>query len=311
MTLMAGAVSPSETNGDLNFLPVERERVERALAEVRQRAVMGVATPLREPVEYALSTAGKRLRPILCVSAFAAARPGVAVPNGMYQLACSLEIVHTYSLLHDDLPCMDNDDLRRGRPTAHRVFGVAKATLAGAALIPISVGVLEQGARELGLGQATRARLVIELAEAIGAGGMVGGQVLDLEAEGRELLPHELEQIHRKKTASLLTSSLRIGAIAGNASDEVLARLTCYGAALGLAFQIADDLLDVVGESERIGKTAGRDHALRKSSYPALHGIDGARALARERVDEAKDAVRVLGRPELLELADYVIERGR
>jgi geranylgeranyl pyrophosphate synthase len=296
---------------DLDFFEEERARLEKALAQIVAREGESLPSGVRDPVEYALSTTGKRFRPVLFLLAYSAARDGAPIPEAAYRLACALEIVHTYSLVHDDLPCMDDDDLRRGRPTVHRVFGISGAVVGGAALLPIAVAAIEKDGAELGLDVATRARLVIELARASGAEGMVGGQLLDLEAEQRELSALELEDIHRKKTGALVTSALRLGAIAGDASDSLLDTLTLYGESLGLAFQIADDLLDIEGDSSDLGKVAGRDIALQKSSYPALHGVSGARALAREKAREAKAAVGSLGLPLLLQLADFVVERRR
>ena len=296
---------------DLNILEVERGRIEHALAEVAAEAVAAFPPALRDPSGYALATSGKRLRPLLTVLAYAAATSDEEVPEPVYRLACALEIVHTYSLVHDDLPCMDDDDLRRGRPTVHRVFGTAHAALSGAALLPVAVEVLDREGERLGLSARHRGRLVAELMRASGSAGMVGGQLLDLEAERKSIGGPELEMIHRLKTGALLTCALRVGAIAGGADDDLCDRLTQYGAALGLAFQIADDLLDVEGESTDLGKTAGRDLALRKASYPALYGVDGARGMARERVAEAKDAIGPLGLHRLEALADFVIERRK
>jgi geranylgeranyl pyrophosphate synthase len=228
----------------------------------------------------------------------------------LYRLACAPEIVHTYSLVHDDLPCMDDDDLRRGRPTVHRVFGAGLATLAGAALLPLAVEVVLESGEALGLGEAAVARLVVELCGAAGAAGMVGGQLMDLEAERRPVDAKELERIHRAKTGALLACSLRIGALAAGAGEEALRALTEYGEALGLAFQITDDILDVTGDACSLGKAAGRDEELRKASYPSLFGLDGARERARRCAEAARAAVAHLGSAELAALADYVVERS-
>ena len=290
------------------FLERERARVEAALAEVRDAAVRDLAGPLAEPVDYALSTTGKRMRPILCIAALRAA--GVAaVRPAHYRLSCALEIVHTYSLVHDDLPCMDDDDLRRGRPTVHRVYGTPRATLAGAALLPLAARVVAESAAGLGLGAERAGLLLRELCRAAGAEGMVGGQLLDLLGEDREVDALDLEAIHRAKTGALLTASLRVGALAAGAQPELLDALTRYGGALGLAFQIADDILDVTGDAASLGKTAGRDAELRKASYPALFGLEGARELARSRAAEAKAALAGVDSPELRALADFVVER--
>jgi geranylgeranyl diphosphate synthase, type II len=294
-----------------SFLERERVRIDDTLAGVTRDALEGCDGPLCAPLEYALSTSGKRLRPILFLSAYRAVAAPTAgdLPPAVYRLACAPEIVHTYSLVHDDLPCMDDDDLRRGRPTVHRVHGVAAAMLAGAALLPLAMELLVRESRALGLPPARGAELVRELCHAAGAAGMVGGQLLDLEAERREVDTATLEAIHRAKTGALLTASLRLGAIAGGASPDALAALSRYGESLGLAFQIADDILDVTGDAASLGKTAGRDHELRKASYPSVHGLEGARALARRAADEAKAALGELRSDELVSLADYVVER--
>ena len=293
------------------FLGRERAHVEAALQAVAAGLVRGAPAALREPMLYALGAPGKRLRPILCVAAHRAVK-GAEPPDAAYRLAAAVEIVHTYSLVHDDLPCMDDDDLRRGRPTTHRVFGNAPAMLAGAALVPAAVEALDAGARELGLDAAARGRLVAELCRAGGALGMVGGQLMDLQGEASSDVDVEgLEKIHRGKTGALLAAALRIGALAAGADAARLEALTTYGEDLGLAFQIVDDVLDVTGSDEVLGKTAGRDRSLGKATYPALFGVDGARALARQRVDEALAALRgaSLDSPELEALARFVLER--
>jgi geranylgeranyl pyrophosphate synthase len=240
-----------------------------------------------------------------------AAAAGREAPEPVYRLACAVEVVHTYSLVHDDLPCMDDDDLRRGRPTVHRVFGTTRAMLAGAALIPAAVGVLDAAARDLGLGGGVRGRLVAELCRAGGALGMVGGQLMDLAGEGRALDAATLEDVHRRKTGALLAASLRVGALAGGAGEGALAALTVYGEDVGLAFQIVDDVLDVTESAELLGKTAGKDLRSGKTTYPALFGVEGARDVARERIAEGVAALRGAGiaSPELEALARFVLER--
>jgi geranylgeranyl diphosphate synthase, type II len=296
-----------------DFLSTERERVEDALQEAAAPFVDPIVEVLREPVRYALATRGKRIRPILCVAAHRAVRVFDADrERPLYRLASALEIVHTYSLVHDDLPCMDDDDLRRGRPTVHRVHGATRATLAGGALVPLAVQVLLGAAEELGLDLRERSVLARELCRATGGLGMVGGQLLDLEGESVPVDAAGLEAIHRAKTGALLSGSLRIGAISARADAATLQALTRYGDALGLAFQITDDVLDVTAESAVLGKTAGKDASHGKSTYPALFGVEGAMEMARERAGEAVEALRAGGirAPALEALASYVVERG-
>jgi geranylgeranyl diphosphate synthase, type II len=294
------------------YLDAERARVDRALAAVAAEIAARVPAAIVAPLGYALETPGKRLRPILCVAAYRAAASGEPV-DAVYRLACAAEIVHTYSLVHDDLPCMDDDDLRRGRPTVHRVYGVARTTLTGAALIPAAVEVLDAAARDLALPAAERGALAAELCRAGGALGMVGGQWEDLSAESRPVDGVGLERIHRRKTAALLAASLRIGAMAAGADAGRLAAFTRYGEEVGLAFQIVDDVLDVTGTDAALGKTAGRDRSLGKATYPALYGLEGALAMAGERVDRGVGALRDAGiaSPALEGLARFVVERQR
>lgn len=287
------------------------EQADAALRAIAVELTSSMPLPLAASVGYALEGRGKRLRPVLCCAGYAAVRRTQDVPEGMWRLAASLELVHTYSLVHDDLPCMDDDDLRRGRPTTHRVFGTPGAVLAGAALIPAAMRVLDAEAGALGWDATTRGRLVRELARAAGAGGMVGGQWRDLEAEARPVDAAGLERIHREKTGALLAVSLRIGGIAGGAEAGELEALWSYGQALGLAFQITDDLLDVEGRPEATGKSPGRDQALGKSTYPGLFGTARARSLAEERVADAIAALEGAGldTPALVEIARHVVER--
>jgi geranylgeranyl diphosphate synthase, type II len=309
----------SGTRGDAladrleGFQAREREKVDAQMAAIAAELAASLDPAIGEPLRYALSTSGKRLRPILFLCAYQAAG-GTAPPERerhVHRLSCAVEIVHTYSLVHDDLPCMDDDDLRRGRPTLHRVFDVPSAIIAGAALLPVAVKVIEAAGRSLGIPEVRRATLVRELCRAAGAEGMVGGQLRDLQAESRPIDSATLEGIHRAKTGALLTASLRLGAIAADAPAGLLDALTRYGSALGLAFQITDDILDEVGDSVSLGKVAGRDRELRKASYPSLHGLEGARALARQRADEALAVLRGVESPQLVELANYVVERTR
>jgi geranylgeranyl pyrophosphate synthase len=220
-------------------------------------------------------------------------------------------VVHAYSLMHDDLPCMDDDDMRRGRPTTHRVFGVPVATAAGMAMVPLAARCALEASRALGLPDAVGGAIVRELMRASGAGGMVGGQLLDLAGEGRALSLQELERIHRAKTGALILAAVRIGGMAAGAPDARAAALERYGAAIGLAFQMADDILDATATTDELGKTAGRDAALRKSTYPALLGLDGAVARASALTEQACAALDGVGllTPALDRLARFTVAR--
>src|SRR5262245_25094194 len=226
-------------------------------------------------------------------------------------LAAAVEVIHAYSLVHDDLPCMDDDDVRRGRPTTHRVFGVPVAACAGLSMVPLAARCAYRGALVLGLPQAEAANIVRELMRAAGAGGMIGGQLLDLEAEGVALPLDELERVHRAKTGTLISTAARVGALAARAESSALDAVDRYGSAIGLAFQIMDDVLDVTSTTDELGKTAGRDAALRKSTYPALIGTSGATERAAALVDDAMDALRDarILTPALESIAQYVVAR--
>jgi farnesyl diphosphate synthase len=237
-----------------------------------------------QALAYALRTPGKRVRAGLLLAAYRAAGGESPAIGGV---AAAVETVHTYSLVHDDLPCMDNDDLRRGRPTTHRAFDVATGTLAGYLLVPVAARILATSARELGLSSQILGQMAEELFDAGGIEGMVGGQWLDLEAERRRLPLSELIEVHRGKTGALIRASCTLGGMAGQAAPGRLRALTAYGEDVGLAFQIADDILDATGTSEELGKPAGRDAQLAKSTYVGLLGIEGARAEAQRLVQRA------------------------
>ncbi len=254
---------------------------------------------LRDAMAYSLFAGGKRLRPSLVLGAaeLISGDATAAMP-----VACALEMIHTYSLIHDDLPAMDDDDLRRGRPTSHKVYGEAIAILAGDALLTLAFGV----AAETG-----RCDIVREIAQAAGAEGMVGGQVIDLEGEDASLTLDELRRLHACKTGALIRCAVRCGALMGGANGTQLEALTRYGESIGLAFQIADDILDVVSTTEVLGKAVGSDEANRKSTYPALVGLEKARTLAEHAVAEAVDALDGFG-PEadtFRALARFIVER--
>ena len=281
--------------------------INAALARFSDRHLQTVEGPVGDAIRYSLAGEGKRMRGILLLSAYAAA--GGA--GDAAELAAAIEVVHAYSLVHDDLPCMDDDDMRRGRPTVHRVFGVGAATAAGLAMVPLAALCAADAARSLQLDEETVGAIVTGLMQASGAGGMIGGQLLDLEGEGRPLVLADLEQVHRAKTGALIMAAAVLGGRAASATSPRLEALGRYGAAVGLAFQIADDVLDVTATTDQLGKTAGRDLALRKSTYPALLGVSGARARAEALVNDAcaaLDGAGALTAP-LEHLARFTISR--
>ena len=288
-------------------LSAQRAAIGRALARLCERSLDAVSPRVAEAIRYSLLGEGKRMRGTLFLSAFQAAG-GV---GDAADLAAAIEVVHAYSLVHDDLPCMDDDDVRRGRPTVHRVYGVATATAAGLSMVPLAARCAADAARALGLGDDAIGAIVIELMQSSGAGGMIGGQLLDLEGEGRPLALAELERIHRAKTGALITAAATLGGRAASASPARLAALAQYGAAVGLAFQIADDVLDVTATTDQLGKTAGRDLALRKSTYPALLGVEGAKQRAEALIGEGCRALEAVGllTPQLAQIARFTVER--
>ncbi|MDB4881613.1 MAG: geranyltranstransferase, partial [Gemmatimonadetes bacterium] len=257
----------------VDFRP-DRAAIDRALAQFCERYLHELQPAVADAIRYSLMGEGKRLRGILFLRAFEAAG-GV---GNCADLAGAVETVHAYSLVHDDLPCMDDDDVRRGRPTVHRVFGVAAATAAGLAMVPLAALCATEAACALGLDDSAVGAIVRDLMIASGAGGMIGGQLLDLEGEARPLALDDLQRIHRAKTGALITAAATLGGRAAGAPQSRQDALASFGAAIGLAFQIADDVLDVTATTDQLGKTAGRDLALRKSTYPALLGVEGAKA---------------------------------
>ena len=288
---------------------IERAAIDRALAELCDRYAPTLGEPTAAVVRYALLGSGKRLRGLLVRAAYRAA----GGTGDASALAAAVEVVHAYSLIHDDLPCMDDDDMRRGRPTAHRAFGVRAATVAGVSMVPLAAAAAFDAALALGLAPKTAGRVVGELMRASGANGMVGGQLLDLEGEGKPLPLSELERIHRGKTGALIRAAAIVGGIAARATESQVAALGTFGDCIGLAFQIADDVLDVTATTDRLGKTAGRDRDLGKSTYPALLGVAGAAERARSLVADARAALGRAGllSPELDALAGFAIDRER
>jgi geranylgeranyl diphosphate synthase type II len=259
-------------------------------------------------MRYSVLAGGKRLRPILVI---AGAEVVGASPSAVMPTACAMELIHTYSLIHDDLPAMDDDDYRRGRLTNHKVFGDAIAILAGDALLTYAFQLVAQNATVPGVDPKVVCDVVAEIAEAAGTGGMVGGQVVDIESEGKTITAEELEYIHVHKTAALLRVSLLVGARLGGADAAALAAVADAGQSLGLAFQIVDDILDVEGNLETLGKTAGSDERKQKVTYPALHGIEASRREARRLIERTKSRLSVFGARSapLCALANFVVER--
>jgi len=258
-------------------------------------------------MRYSVQAGGKRLRPILVI---AGAEAVGAPPATVMPTACALEMIHTYSLIHDDLPAMDDDDYRRGRLTNHKVFGDAVAILAGDALLTLAFKLVADNAALVSDPRVV-CDVVAAIAQASGTFGMVGGQVVDIESEGKAITPETLEYIHRHKTAALLRGSLWVGARLGGADAAALAAIDDAGQSLGLAFQIVDDILDVEGSLEALGKTAGSDARKQKATYPALHGLEDSRREARRLIEEAKSRLAVFGdrATPIRALADFVIER--
>jgi len=265
--------------------------------------------PLGEAIAYALRSPGKRVRPALLLAAYAAAG---GRDEAIIGVATAVEIVHTYSLVHDDLPCMDDDELRRGRPTTHVAFGTRLATRVGYLLVPFAGEELARSARAMGLADTAIEAMAVELFEAGGIRGMVGGQWLDLEAEGERLDLQRLMAVHRGKTGALIRAAVVLGGIAAGASPAALAALRTYGEELGLAFQVADDVLDATATSEILGKTAGKDAEVAKSTYVGLLGVEGARDAATRHEALGVAALEAAGVPSgaLAALARYIVTRS-
>lgn len=297
---------------DLGAYLAERRRlVDEALDRFLPKAEAYPPT-IHEAMRYSVFAGGKRLRPILVIAGAEAAggAAGRVLPT-----ACAMELIHTYSLIHDDLPAMDDDDYRRGRPTSHKVFGEAIAILAGDALLTLAFRLLAEnfaeGPKADAQDSARLRQLLAEIAEAAGTSGMIGGQVVDVESEGRSVTAETLEYIHTHKTAALIRVSLRAGALLARAPEQVLEAIGLAGARLGLAFQIVDDILDVEGSLAELGKTAGSDRRKKKVTYPAHFGLEASRLRAKSLVEEAKSALAPLGAAAtpVMALADFILER--
>jgi len=290
------------------FLARAKEETDAAIAAALDEVLPAEPARLGEAVRYAVLGSGKRLRPALVLAAYEAAGGRSA---RIADLAAGVEVVHAYSLVHDDLPCMDNDDLRRGRPTLHRAFDTRFATVAGFAMVPVAAAVVARGARLLDLPAACGRRVAELLFRAAGAGGMIGGQVLDLAAGGHHPSPDALLEVNARKTGALIAASVEIGAVAAGASPRACRGYRAYGEDVGAAFQIADDVLDVTATSEQLGKTAGKDAKLGKPTYPIVFGVEPA---VREAERLAERAVAHLdcaeiSSPLLRALAHFVVAR--
>ncbi|HEV2115967.1 MAG TPA: farnesyl diphosphate synthase [Terriglobales bacterium] len=265
-------------------------------------------TSIHQAMRHSVFAGGKRLRPILCLEA--ARLVAGSLPQGVEELGAALEMLHTYSLIHDDLPALDNDDLRRGRPTCHKAFGEATAILAGDGLQTYAYEVLAR----LRCQAEQRVRIIEEIAHATGTvDGMIGGQVMDLEAEHKRADAATLEYIHRSKTAALITACVVTGGLYASGDEEQVDKLRAYGRAIGLAFQIVDDVLDVTQSSEQLGKTAGKDTATEKATYPALFGVTESLKKADALVEGARESLASFGeRAETLQaLAQFLVERKK
>ncbi|QEA12037.1 polyprenyl synthetase family protein [Comamonas flocculans] len=302
---MDSRVTPGSANAFVaaDWVREAQQRVEQALSDW-----VPAVTPadLGEAMRYAVVGGGKRLRPLLVLAACMAVRGN---HDAALRAACAVELIHAYSLVHDDLPCMDNDVLRRGKPTAHVQFGEARALLAGDALQALAFELLTPPE---GVPPAMQAELCRLLARAAGAHGMAGGQAIDLASVGLALGQGQLSEMHRLKTGALLQASVLMGAACGAVDARARQALAQYGAALGLAFQVVDDVLDCTQDSATLGKTAGKDAACGKPTFVSLMGLAGARAHARQLLDEARQVLRTSGLAEtqaLVALAEMVVER--
>jgi geranylgeranyl diphosphate synthase type II len=294
------------------YIDIKRKLIDTALKRYLPE-VKGSLAEHNQAMRYSLFAGGKRVRPILCLAAAELVRSfSNGFPAAVMLTACALECIHTYSLIHDDLPAMDDDELRRGKPTNHTVFGEAGAILAGDSLLTYAFELLSSDAREAVSAQ-DRLTIISLISKAVGPEGMVGGQFLDLAHEGKDVQYEMLREIHSRKTGALITASVQTGGVLGASTPEQFEALTRYGVKIGLAFQIVDDLLNVEGTAEQLGKAAGSDAARNKATYPALFGLDKTREKAQEAVQEALAALDGFDeRADMLrDLAQYILSRKR
>ncbi len=287
-----------------DFFETDRVEIDQAL----ERLLPAADTPppvIHEAMRYSVFAGGKRIRPILCVET---ARVFEPQPQGAVIAGCAIEFIHTYSLIHDDLPALDNDDLRRGKPTCHKKFGEANAILAGDALLTLAFQTLA----ETPVDSVRRVEMIGEVATAAGTvNGMVGGQVADLEAEGKPVTSAGLEYIHKSKTAALIRASVVAGALSAGAAPDDVARMRRFGETIGWAFQVVDDILDVEESSAALGKTAGKDATQKKATYPALYGLEKSHSFAQELCEGAMAELKPYGEraARLRQIAEFLIQR--
>jgi geranylgeranyl diphosphate synthase type II len=294
------------------YLAERRKSVDAALADCLPEEPGAPYASVVEAMRYSLFAGGKRVRPILCIAAAEAVlEDAEAALERVLPFACALECIHTYSLIHDDLPAMDNDDLRRGRPTSHKVFGEALAILAGDGLLTLAFRLATDAGRFRGAAPERLLAAARELGDAAGFRGMIGGQVVDIESEGKEGSLGELERLHLLKTGALIQASVRCGALLAGAGVAELSALASYGRNVGLVFQVADDILDVVGQAELMGKNVGGDARKHKLTYPGLIGLEESRRQADALLGEAIRALERFGQEAqpLREIAAYVVQR--
>ena len=291
---------PDESVDIKEYLAEKKEIIDKALHSYLPQADV-YPSSIHQAMRYSVLGDGKRFRPILALTVFEILG---GEDETILQAACALELIHAYSLIHDDLPCMDDDDWRRGKPTLHKAFDEAVAVLAGDALSALAFELL--AATE-------RPDIILDVARAIGPQGMVGGQVVDIQTEGKSFVSKELEYIHSHKTGALITAAARVGAMLAKAEKEKVEALTRFGEKMGLAFQIVDDILNMEGEEQQIGKRTGTDQAKKKATYPALFGLERSKSEAKQLVEEAKKELDPFGSSAyiLKVLADFVIERTR